>query len=498
MTVSSGESSVGFLLASAIQRAQSLRKELEVLSKREYAFPHPSTFLRVLQDLSENTIGDIESLRTSPTFMNPRSPLKEQIETIERNAEVVGWIHDLIGVVQEVDSPRLPHEIVRSLESLAQELLLAPQAGIILKATNNFTYMILDFGRPLDPTQPAGSSTPNVARFTDRLRARLDGLFVLYFPLIESDDILMHTLFLHELGHLVFPRRMRAAIRDDFDTRLKHALLSLRGEISTSIQAYLRNNAYPASSTLVALIREYQIVGSARAIALQWLEEIFCDLCALRIVGPAYLRAFTSQLLPFSPHEVASRTHPDIDFRLQLLTLFSRRMQSASKSYGSLLQEFGGESGMIPPLGGAHAYPVEIEVRIAKSILEPTSSNSLLEAMCRWVETNIESPVSSVEFLNKHACATSSIEELIPPLGDSSNTVSCSAAWSVALVLSSLWSFRLGGFPKWMSRYEWTDDKCVSVLDELGMKALESSELERRFVSLPRKRSQAPAQPSTS
>jgi len=105
-----------------------------------------------------------------------------------------------------------------------------------------------------------------------------------FLPKIDYDNPLNWTILAHECGH----------------TDLK------------GIQKLLNNTK----------LLPTHIIGSDRTILENWVEEIYCDLIATKVLGPAYLASFSTFVLLLSGikgNEDTSQTHPSNVLRINLM-----------------------------------------------------------------------------------------------------------------------------------------------------------------------------------
>jgi hypothetical protein len=110
---------------------------------------------------------------------------------------------------------------------------------------------------------------------------------ILYYPLSDSDRLLLHSIFSHELGHSAVAEaqlvnKVNDQIHEDptFETALGKAVENM--EV-----------AWPASSSA-------KISGTLQSWLSSWLEELLCDHLAIEATGPAYLWAFAGFVMPLS------------------------------------------------------------------------------------------------------------------------------------------------------------------------------------------------------
>lgn len=128
---------------------------------------------------------------------------------------------------------------------------------------------------------------------------------VLNYPLSDSDRLLLHPIFAHELGHAAVDehhlvRQVEAALDSDpaFVAAFNRAVADMRS-IWTALDAT-------------------QIAGTMRAWLRQWIEELLCDHLAVEATGPAFLWAFATFVMPLA-YGAPAQSHPPNTLRTELL-----------------------------------------------------------------------------------------------------------------------------------------------------------------------------------
>jgi hypothetical protein len=150
------------------------------------------------------------------------------------------------------------------------------------------------------------NSTPGFAPSTKRRP------IVLNYPLSDSDRLLLHPIFAHELGHAaVHEHNLVAAVEAALDN--DPAFTAAFNQAVTDMQS-IWTAATPA-----------KIAGTMRALLRQWIEELLCDHLAVEVTGPAFLWAFASFAMPLG-YAAPAESHPPNTLRTQLLvTLLTER-----------------------------------------------------------------------------------------------------------------------------------------------------------------------------
>lgn len=129
---------------------------------------------------------------------------------------------------------------------------------------------------------------------------------ILTFPAHERHTMLLHCLFVHELGHTVVHSQDLAekVLERVSETREYMTVLDEAIQIEPS--------------------RKKEIRKDTRALAKAWLEELLCDAVAFSYLGPSYLFAFAEMGLSTTWSSVGPR-HPSTTLRTKLLVDFAER-----------------------------------------------------------------------------------------------------------------------------------------------------------------------------
>lgn len=128
---------------------------------------------------------------------------------------------------------------------------------------------------------------------------------VLNYPLSDSDRLLLHPIFAHELGHSsVDEHKLVAAVQSRLDADPAF--------VSGLEQAVAMMSAkWPATT-------DAQVTGTLRAWLRSWIEELLCDHLAAEAMGPAFVWAFASFVMPLAYGEPGP-VYPPNTLRIRLI-----------------------------------------------------------------------------------------------------------------------------------------------------------------------------------
>jgi hypothetical protein len=149
-------------------------------------------------------------------------------------------------------------------------------------------------------------------------------LAVVFFPRSLKHNVLLHTIFGHELGHTaMFTNTAGKIIESEVMASFKSA-----GPLqdATACTAWLRDASAPVEiKTLIARheSKTKQKFGFTELSLAYWKTELFCDLFGLILFGPAFVAAHRTLLPPLLPTVFAfnpdASTHPPYAVRQKML-----------------------------------------------------------------------------------------------------------------------------------------------------------------------------------
>lgn len=470
--MSSSSEDTTFVLDRALDRARTLQRELERLLAKDFGFGLAPRILDLLQKTAKDAERKLGLLKKDGVFLDSRTPADERLDSIRTNAANLHLVHTLLDLVSRVGSSRLPLEMVRAFEQLAGDLLkVQDRVAILLQPVNTYNYRLLEL---------------------NKIFRGWDHEFLVQVPSADSFSFLLHTILFHELGHPVFGRVVEKDLRGPLGTALARAERSLRVEIDKEVQSRMLAAGIPKPgrnsdqrdfwSKRQEAMRE-ELLSYASEVARSWTEEIWCDLLATRLVGPGYLCAFQTLLLPFSSPGEASDSHPDSWLRLQVIARYSVQEKSAVDGFEAIYEEFGQRATTVEGVTKPTDAQLSIHHRIAHEVLKPDPESEFVELLFSKVRTSVPNPLEMPEFLEALIHGRDQLVHLVPPdpfLHFPPGTKLRSYE-VVPFVFYVAWLFKLSQIGVWRDRYGWDAERQDDVLDQICMKALESAELVRRY-----------------
>lgn len=249
---------------------------------------------------------------------------QEAREAFARNLrEAISVLREAHHAIPWLEATRSPNVNLGSLYMSEEftKLLVGSEADLVFVPGRGFMYSTLSW-----PFSPTIESTPG---FTPKTKRRP---IIVNYPLSDSDRLLLHPLFAHEIGHsTVYEYSLIQRFHNDVLTD-EDFVQRLNTEAS-----WVAANLWPGLSDGKTKLF---LRGAFR----NWVTEFLCDLLATEVSGPAYLWAVAAFGLPMNRSE-PSDTHPPMTLRIRLiLELLSLNgwdsfWKSAAPSFAHVLEE---------------------------------------------------------------------------------------------------------------------------------------------------------------
>jgi len=130
---------------------------------------------------------------------------------------------------------------------------------------------------------------------------------ILMFPYCSAQEVLVNCILFHEMGHYIYER---TGLREQFNEN-----------IEISLSEFVKTTKL-MSELKAPLLAGKPLLNYVQHLILNWADEIFADIFAIRLLGPAYHLAYLEmeQILPvdIERNRKFSRTHPADDFRFKI------------------------------------------------------------------------------------------------------------------------------------------------------------------------------------
>jgi hypothetical protein len=288
--VDGGTRDVELLLARIKQEISSLRDDPR--------FKEPADGKRGA-GLYEHVVDLLESCEWRIERSNPgpeaSSKAREAFaRTLRESITVLGEAQFAIPWLIATRSPNVNLGSLYMSEELT-EILVGKDADLVIVPDRKFMYSTISW--------PFSSTIESTPGFTRRTKRRP---IIVHYPLSDSDRLLLHPLFAHEIGH---------------STVYKFKLVERFGSEVMSGPDFiqrLRDEAEQVMTELSPGVSQLRLRRELRENLRNWIKELLCDLLATEAVGPAFLWAVGAFGLPLNRSE-PTFTHPPATLRVKLI-----------------------------------------------------------------------------------------------------------------------------------------------------------------------------------
>lgn len=204
--------------------------------------------------------------------------------------EVSPWLRSL-------RAPGLELGMLYFMEEAAT-VLLRDNFELVINRNDEYMYSTVDLAKPFSGLLlPWGKTLPSGAH-----------PILINYPILERGSLLLHPLFVHELGHDCIEKNglLDAAYKQ------YGKLTELNNKFGPAVKDYAKAKHQSGNP-----ISEPEAAVELRRLLNNWLEEVLCDLLACCYVGPSFLFAASAFILPVR-RDRPSPTHPPSNVRLEL------------------------------------------------------------------------------------------------------------------------------------------------------------------------------------
>jgi len=233
-------------------------------------------------------------------------------------------IFKFFSYTDRVDSPRIPFEVLRSLSWVANDLF-GEKCYAVVRLEPEYNYAILSCRREFERNgwgqywQYAPEEDTRASGSSDRKAA--PNVLLLGFPSPDAGSTLVHALAAHEFGH-EFAHKWN----DDLTEVREQVVSEVKSFYNTVLQDYtsgiFRRQEGESQDDVSEKARKY-LLALIESISSSWLKEIFSDLAAARLVGPAFLAAFDRIIIG---HGKGSEKYPPASLRRSLVRRYLEKL----------------------------------------------------------------------------------------------------------------------------------------------------------------------------
>jgi hypothetical protein len=246
--------------ASLLRFVESIRKFCEVRNGYPAFLPASQTFLEFIEQLAQATKKHLSTFPSrSPAGKDEFPIYRQELFTLR---EAWSEIHRRVKPIADADTLHVPSALIKSLERRLQTVDRFRETQFAVLHTEWLNYLQVVASR-IRSTADDIATLVGARSFPPRI-----GLIGI--PYSQSESIFLNCLIAHEVGHFVFG-----------ELELKKSLGIIAHRILNSVFA-------PIAPSLPRDNNLRQIPTTFAG----WTEELFCDLFAVRLIGPCYSYAY--------------------------------------------------------------------------------------------------------------------------------------------------------------------------------------------------------------
>jgi len=245
----------------------------------------------------------------------------------------------VIPLLEGISEAFIPSELLLTLahqtKELAKKLNFSEKLDIRLCPRWDFNYGIRAF-KNFILSSLVDLPTPLFPELLEGLPSLPELFIFIRYPRTESQNILLHSLMTHELGHLV-----------DFQTHISSTLLNSIKINKDSFEKLFKKECKREKFKPKKEQRDENqiregLLTKCSEITEKWLNEFVCDLIATHLIGPAYFFALFEIGVLIGDIQKYSEGHPSIGLRLRFVSeeLYHMYLNSNKKLEHQGVREF--------------------------------------------------------------------------------------------------------------------------------------------------------------
>lgn len=301
-----------------VARAGVARDRCSSLLTLDYPSSAPQNLARTLAASFGFLAKAVEALLVKAAWDEGDEISTEDLSLIRYTDRAICQLAETLRSVEAASTDRLPREVVPAFERLARELV--PHVTVMLRPqwTYNYTFTLSDMRAILaEYLGELIDLMPEIELESDVLSSMRDPFHIVAFPQLEQDNILLHCLLGHELGHLLVDKFLT-------EERTRRFSESVLKEVHALAEERMKpwGDGVPL---LAAQMRVDLINNILQEVLRYWrraLEELLSDLVGAIMFGPAALFS-TFEMAWQSGYDVCPSQHNNYypPWRLRLRTV---------------------------------------------------------------------------------------------------------------------------------------------------------------------------------
>lgn len=443
---------------------QGLHERLDEILVSDFPASSPESVLTLLQEVLE--------------FLRAEINAADNDDTLSMYCFVLRIIGGWLVFFDNAGTEQTPRGLVQLLENLMPHL--APNATILLWPQADYNYSIRDLSQLIaNATElliPEKQRQPLLARFKGPLK-------LMSFPRIERDNILMHAVLGHEIGHPVAESYLAEEERSE---DYQKALL----EAAAFSQKYVKAKLGPDAAGTESLKLGTEVLKHLIELRKRALQEMLSDAVAICSFGPSALFALFEFLRTagWDRPPMPTQFYPPSRRRLRYALQITDRL-----GYCTALSTAANQNTRAKPaaLGAIGLIDHVRELAAQTKDQEEINRDELCAYAYAWVDASLKTATEFTLKQTKQVCYDAElmrkelpelIERLqhgIPPneIGDPINAKGVDPRSAIA----AAWAFKLSGFALPDGQRKPDPVKELGALQHLTLRAIEYIFMKRDY-----------------
>jgi len=228
---------------------------------------------------------------------------KVRLKGFDLIREGLSWIYIFVKEAIDADTLSIPYSLIIFLNHAATELQKPEKVSLVVLGSSDLMYYKYNLIHLRNLTWHIES------KVIKGYPVLPEDIGVLKFPYCAAQEVLVNCILFHEMGHYIYEK-----------TNLEQQFLY---EIESNLTKFVQDNKIieklKPKDPVLACNKLFIYVGGLMS---SWADEIFADIVAIRILGPAFHFAclVLEQILrtDIKRNRNFSRTHPADDFRFKI------------------------------------------------------------------------------------------------------------------------------------------------------------------------------------
>lgn len=297
----------------AIEISFSLGRRLDELKYKDYpsntSIELIDVFKLINEDILNNLIKRKDVINNPPVDSKNKSLYEDSVrrQIIIYN-DLLFILHNYIQFVEESSTDHISLGTTYPIEAIIKKF--KPKYKFILVPVWQFNFFFFELTDAIKET--FSNLIPNLE---DKLCNFKDGLAILSFPSTEKNNIFLHCVLSHEIGHFFVSNS------EVFDSIISD--VEIDEQLLDSIVNKISSQKLKGTTTLEDFMEKSRIradiIEKCIEIIESWINELASDLFAIHIFGPSYLFVSSKIMLDTSDINYDSKGHPSSRYRMNLI-----------------------------------------------------------------------------------------------------------------------------------------------------------------------------------